>query len=841
MGLVTSNNYDISNSQLQKEPIIVLEIEGVDWVICSGPVYTQVKYDDPGVLYDGTYIYDGLRVLNPDKMLRAIDRKGSFSSISQKLEQWDGKASIETFNIKLVDIQQKITQLCTPGVIVPEILNRKVRIFFGYQEISYPEDYLLLFKGYINSYIIGQGYVNFTFTDPSSKRKQVIFNGSESVLTAPIIASDTTLTVSSTSNFYETILNAKGEPDTTITIGLVIDDQEICTYTNADILSGTQVQVTRAQFGTIAQDFDANTKISMFFYVNDNPITIALKTMLSGWNGPWTSNINLRGIINADPTIISDSITFAQGVDLVRDYGLSRGDYIIISDSSIPGNNGAFTIADFQNSNRTAVVVETGILTQENPGISGYTDAMAGFRSKYDTFPIEAGLSLTTDDVLTSQHEHIRDVYVQVPHFKMEVKGQEKSGKEWIETHLFKVVGAYSLTQGARISMGASKPPLSSDLTKFLDESNIVDAKNITVERGLNSRFYYNEVLFNFDWDPLKEQFNKSLRIIDADAQARMKSVSVLSLDCRGWSGNTDEVNAMQARAKRLLQRYKYGAETINVLTNFGIGHTIDGGDTVVLNDTSTPTLQIANTEKGERGIYNRVMEVQERSILISEAKTKLKLLSNNGFSFTDRYATVGPSSRLNDTFTHTTTLMKIKDSFGSKFPGAEYLKWQKYVGSTIRVHNMDYSLDAETTFTLDVIDHYKMILSPPLPFTPTTDMVVEFAKYPHDAAVNSTVKAQFVALDPSATIFSGSSATTFVLDPGYASRYRIGMFVYVHNADCSRYSPNVKITNIVGDIITIGPIYTDGVNIDLGFVPQVGDILQLGGFLDGGSGYKLI
>lgn len=841
MGLVTSSNYDTANAQYQKEPVIVLEIEDVPYIFSSSTVYTQIRYDDPGVLYDGTYVYDGLRPLDPDKMFKIIDRKGSFSSISQKLEQWDGKASVETFNLKLIDYNQMITRLCTPNAVVNEILNKKVRIFFGFQTISYPEDYLVLFKGYINSYKIGQGFVNFTFTDPSAKRKQVVFNSSISKITSAVGPSDTILNVSSTDNFYRSITNAKGASDSTVTMAIVIDEKEICTYTNADILSTTQIQVTRGQFGTITTSHDVDAKVEMFLYMEDNPINIALKTMLSGWAGSWKEGINIRGIINTDDGLtIPNSITFPQGVDVERDYGLVRGDFIIISNSVIPTNNAVFTVADFFNDSRTITVVETGILTQENPPFVGYLSATVGIRSKYDVYPTSAGLSLTTDDVLVEQHEHVRDVYVQTT-FKMKVKGQEKSGKEWIEKHLFKPVGAYSLTQGARISMGVSKPPLSSDLTKFIDPTNVVNAKGIEVERGLDTRFFYNEVLFNYNYDPLTDQYNRSLRVIDADAQNRMRKVSVLQIDCRGWDDNFGDVNSMNARAKRILQRYRYGAETINVETFFSVGHTIDGGDTVVLNDTSTPTLQIANTEKGERGIFNRVMEVQERSILLSDGRTKLKLLSNNGFSYTDRYGVIGPSSELNSSFTHTPTLIKIKDSFFTKYPGAEYLKWKNYQGSTIRVHNKTYTLDAESTFTLDSVDQYKMILDPALPFTPTSDMVVEFSKYSHDASINAAVKSQFATLDSTAFVFSGSSNTTFVLQPGYASRYRIGMFIYLHNADCTRYSPNVKITNIVGDVITIGPIYADGTNQDLGFIPQLNDLVQLGGFLDGGTGYKLI
>jgi hypothetical protein len=178
MAKVTTSNYDIQNAQNTKEPVIILEIEGLPFRFSSNTVYTKIRYDDPGVYYDGTYVYDGLRPISSNLMKSYIDRKGSFSTISQKLEQWDGKSSVETLSIKLVDVGGLVTQVITPGSIIEEILNRRVKVYFGYQDISFPEDYIRLFTGYINSYKAMQGSVLLQFTDPSSKRKQAIFNSS---------------------------------------------------------------------------------------------------------------------------------------------------------------------------------------------------------------------------------------------------------------------------------------------------------------------------------------------------------------------------------------------------------------------------------------------------------------------------------------------------------------------------------------------------------------------------------------------------------------------------------------------------------------------------------------
>jgi hypothetical protein len=842
MAKVTSAAFDAINRVSNKNPVVVLEIEGLPFVIGSNQIFESINYDDPNTFYDDPLLtYDGLRPINPDKQKSLIDRAKSFATISQKLEQWDGKASVETFNIRLVDENGIMTRVCTPGYYIEDIMNRKVTIRYGFQEIAYPEDYMVLFRGYVNNVRLGPGWIDFIFTDPSAKRKQVLFNASTVTLSSAITDSDTTLTISSTQNLYQTILNAKGVNDSSVTIGLVLDGKEIVTYENADILSSTQVVVNRAQLGSLPSAHDAGIEIKMFIRFDDNPVNIALKSMLSGFNGSWLQDVSLRSINNDDAgNIISDTITFGPKVNLSQDYGLVIGDFITLSGSSIPANNATFTIAEFVN-DRTVKVVETGILNTEPPPISGYLTTVSAFRSKYDVYPTTAGLSLTPQDVFVSAHEDLRDTYIQF-NYDMRIVGSEDSGKTWIETHLFKPIGGYSLTQGSMISMGLSKPPLTNDLSKVLDPTNVVKASECVVERGINTRFFYNEVLFQYAWNPLTEKYGRSLRIIDADAQKRMRQVSVLKIEARGFPDTVQSQTLLKARANRVLQRHRFATETVDLVTNFGTGNLVDAGDVMVLSDSEVPVLQISNTEQASRGIGARIMEVQERTINLSQGNSKMRLLSNNGFSLTDRYGVISPSSKVTLDAANSNALFKIKDSFGSKYPGAEYKKWQNYAGSRIIIHDNNWTRSSISTFSVDPVDPYFIHLDTALSFVPQEDDVMELAPYDDSSSsIDAAVKAEFCWLDSTATIFSGSSSNVFVLDSGFSSRYQAGMICYVQSPDGSRYSPDLKILSVVGDIVTVGPIISGGSVADLGFVPQNGDMLQLASFKDGGAGYRFI
>lgn len=840
MGLITTDNYDIANAQNVKEPVLVLQIEGLPYVFASNQVFTTLRYDDSGVNYDGTYDYDGLRTLAKNKIKTYIDRKGSSSTISQKLEQWDGKASVETMNITLVDVNGEVTKLLSPGYVLDEIINKKVKVYFGYTTVSYPQDYVKIFTGYINDVQISQGKVQLLFTDPSSKRKQVLFNASTTVLTADMLGGTTTVNVVSTSQLYQPILDGAGNSDSGVTVGLHIGD-EIITYNQANVTSNQITNVTRGAYGTAVQDHAINDQVECFIRLQDNPVTMALKLQLSGWNGPFVTGLPIRGIINADDGLtIADTITFPVGVDVVRDHGVVLGDYVVLSGFT-GSNNGTFTIREFLNDNKTVVLNPPGLLTQENPPTNGNLAGSVAFRSKYDTYPKTAGLGLTPDDVFVERHEYLRDTFVQVG-FDMKVIGSESSGKEFLEKNILKVIGGYALTQGSRISMGLTHPPLSNDLTKQVSHANVINPKNIVVRRGLNTRFFYNEVVFQYAHDPIKNEFKKSLRIIDADAQHRMHQVSVLAVDCKGLADSPATVTYLTQRAARILLRHRFSAETIELQTIFGTGHTVDGGDTVVLTDNElNPVLKIANTETGGKTVINRVMEVQERSIDLTAGTTKMVLLSNLGFSFSDRYAVIGPSSQIESGFS--TTRFKIKDSYYTKFPGAEYKKWKEYQGLKVKIHNADFTQVGTSAFTLDTSDPNIIILGTALSFVPSTDMIMTMADYDETSSSSqSAFKNAYAYLDAVSTIASGSSSTVFTLSAGAGAKYLTsGQIVYVQSPDGSRNSPDVKIISRIADQVTVGPIFPGSSASDLGFTPLAGDFLNLAGFKDGGAGYRLL
>ena len=76
---------------------------------------------------------------------------------------------------------------------IEDILGRKARIYFGFVNSSWPEDYIILFRGFIDDIDSGPGNVKLIITHPDTKKKSELFPKVDMELDGAI--SDTTTTI----------------------------------------------------------------------------------------------------------------------------------------------------------------------------------------------------------------------------------------------------------------------------------------------------------------------------------------------------------------------------------------------------------------------------------------------------------------------------------------------------------------------------------------------------------------------------------------------------------------------------------------------------------------------
>src|SRR5581483_226998 len=213
-----STNYQNFNTQQSKNPVLVVTIAGINDIFSSAPVYTIVKYGDPGITYgEAGLVYGGLRpysvLLNGGAVSNfrdIISLDGSSFQISQTLEPEQGRASISQLSIAFLDVDGYMSQVVSPGVLIPEILGAQVEVFLGFSQISYPDDFLTIFKGVVTSVTAGPGLITLGLSDPSVKRRTQLFYCQQTSVSSAVMAGDTTINVVSNVGFFAQIVAPDG-------------------------------------------------------------------------------------------------------------------------------------------------------------------------------------------------------------------------------------------------------------------------------------------------------------------------------------------------------------------------------------------------------------------------------------------------------------------------------------------------------------------------------------------------------------------------------------------------------------------------------------------------------
>lgn len=822
-------NYLRLNTQQTKQLAVAILIDGVDDILTNVPIYSVVKYGDPGIYYGMPGLVYGSLVLRED--VKPLIMVGDGLTLQQKIEPEQGRGAISTLSIPFLDKDGYMSRLVSPGVIVDELLgNRLCTIKLGFANSSFPEDYFDIFRGYVTSITCAPTKITLQFSDANVQRKQSIGFIQSATLTSNVTNVQTTIPVSSAAGFYDQIQDILGNYDPAVKTYLQIED-EVMNY-GPGAIAGNNVTVTRGGSnarGTTPAAHASGEDVTNTIQVQDNCLTLALKIMLSGWNGPWVTNITPYAYgTTLDPlNPTTSAMVINEDADVV--WGLTAGDQVIVSGST--SNDGTYIIVsidDNGNGSNRVLILDTP-MTFENPATG-----TIGFRSKYDTLPVAFGSKQTPREVDVAGHEELRANYFASSIYQIQLYTQDvvDSAKNLIESQCFLPYGIYSVTRFGRISCGFTKPPLSSARVSYLNNTNILDPTNIQVQRATNTRRFFNIIQYQYDQRD-DGTYRTTEAFLDSESLTLTNVRQALPIQANGVRSSLGGNIAVDARASFLLNRYKRGAFEITCKVNWSVGSLIEVTDPVVVQDDGQ--LQITNFDTGERNLGQMLFEVIQRTINIKDGNVTLTLLSNLGATVGTRYATISPSSNVAASGLNTTTQFLIEDSYGALYPGNEPYKWAQFVGLPIRVHNADFTDDEEVTFTgFSPTNAYLMTVTPALSFTPTTGHTVEIGDYPltdTDPATNALYKILYTFQNTTETVTSGTS--NFVFDVTDGTRVYVGQSVLVHDASYSIVSPESPVTSVVGNTVTV--------STDLGFTPSAGQLVEVLGFADNGSAYRFI
>lgn len=165
------------------EPQLILEVEGLP-LFSVRQVYRIPRFDDPDLYFDMPDLrFDDVV---PEKSAHSlIDLSRSTQVITQQLFQDKGIASsVSSLTVSLVDKNELLTQILSPGVVIEDLLSRKANLYLNFDRGAHPEDSVLLLSGVVDIIDAGAGEVKLRVSHPDGLKRQDVFTKIQAKLTS---------------------------------------------------------------------------------------------------------------------------------------------------------------------------------------------------------------------------------------------------------------------------------------------------------------------------------------------------------------------------------------------------------------------------------------------------------------------------------------------------------------------------------------------------------------------------------------------------------------------------------------------------------------------------------
>ena len=701
------------------EPIIVFQIDGISTLYGSTTIKKVARYGDENLFYgQEDLVYGGLVPLTDQESLITLD--GTTTSIKQNLAPDKARGTgITAMSINLVDINNKATELASGAF--GEMIFRRCKVWVGFGEnSSFAEDFILLFRGVIESITIDQGKVKFNLSSPDQKRRVLLLPKGDTKLNGAIGPSDTTITLDSADNFFVVPDHPAYAPKDDDVLSYVKIEDEFIQYTG---VSGNQLTgCVRGAFFTTATSHADDTQAETFFKIEGNSMELALKVMLSdGLMTPYISGLEASAVNVIPGDTPANSIYFG-GINFERDYNVRIGDFVKTAGFTESGNNFSVykEILD-------VVIVDSGsyIVVDNTMTTESVATGTVDFLSRYNSLGA-FGIGMNTDEVDIEKHDFLRRNFLFNFDYLFYQKEEIDDGKEWLEDEIYRPASCYSLPADkeglARLSVGVHIAPLPNESIVTISAANITKPDKIAVKRSVNKN-YYNSILHRFEDTPEEDTFRRKVFTVPG-ATTIPSGNKTLVIESKGLKEELSATTLAAAAGARLLDRYKYAAEYIDGLeVLFSVGVQINVGDIVIFDPNG---LNVVNPLDQSRVRPAGLFEVVNKDINI-KGQAKVDLV-NTAFNITARYGLFSAASKLKTVISQTKFVIEGLSAFPKFGSSAEYRKWEGIPLVGVKVRTANWS-DVFETIIVDVTFN-TITLRDAVPFTLLPGMILELSNY---------------------------------------------------------------------------------------------------------------
>lgn len=801
-------NAKILVDQVGIKPNICLKIAGIDEIFGQVEVFKTVKIGDPDLFIDGSWTIGGKK---PHEYSTPwISQKKTSREISQQLLQdKGGTSSISKVNIEIIDKDHKLVSIFQPGNNVDDILSAEATVHMGFQDGSYPQDYIEIFSGVIDTADFGASSAVISVAHPDQRKRRELFIQSISKIVGAIDSITGTMNIEDSQLLILPTVELKT---------YILIEQELIQYTG--ISGNTLTGCIRGQENTIASSHDDESETQSYYVLTGKPIETALKVMLSDeTNSNIEENISVTGVNYITGVSQIDGAYFFNEENIQYRLGLVTGDLITVTNSLSDFANEPIIGFGINEIGSYILIAPTGRPSEIE------AEAIATIKSKYNVLSAGAGLGMKTYQVDIEGHEFQNTLFgTGFPTYDLKIKDTIE-GKELIEAEIYHPSGLYSLPRKGRSGVGYTSPPLAITEIKTLDESNIRDPQTLRIKRSIN-KWFYNNIIYKFELDSIEDKYLDNKVTLSADSVSRIKTGNKsLTIKSSGLRSNPITKNLIDRVTRNLLNRYQFASDYVqNVRVMPSVGFNIEVGDVVIFGSAN---LKLADNAQGNREFKPRLMEVVNKKLNVNTLDIALDLLDTN-FGVDTRFSVISPSSIIASG--STTTVIRLKQSFSTPDGVFETNKWLDFIGNPLAIHSNDWSFQEISTYKIHPTIPNAILLDDALSIAPDENYILDPAPYNE---AGPAMKTMFASFNPEIYIVNGNSSTSFDVSVSDALILFKDSVIRVHNTDFSNDSGQVKIESIVGQTITCK---------DLGFTPSSLDIISLIGFIsDKGSPYSQI
>lgn len=707
-----------------QEPQLVFKIDGYDRVFGAVLIKKYIRVGDPDLFVDGSWFIGGVR--SRENQANYISFQGGTSNtITQQLDQDAGAvSSASAFTVRLIDKHEEITQLITPDLITEDLMGRNARVYLGYKDTAFPEDYIEIHAGRIEDLSAGAGYIDFVVTHPEQKKRQNLFFKVETELAEDISAGATSLTLAPSTDMSKVLAPVLGPDgatyDESIGFYLRIDDEWIkYTGVTGNVISG----IERGQHGTAAVEHQSGARVETGIGLEGTAMELALKLMMSGRNGPSVEGLKVSAFVYdipfvgvlADPRVVQ-----FKELDLARQFGVRRGDFLTVQGAGEEQNNFEKALIEdvfFIEGYGTYLLLGTQEIIKEID-----TEATCSIRSQFDC--LGHGLAMSGTEVDVDRHMLYFTRYLSSFNYRFLLRDTIEA-QNFISKELYRPAACYSIPRSGKCSVGFHAPPLPLDEVKILNDRNIQNPSTLVLKRSLNKNFY-NTIEYRFDESPLEDDFLSRVTKEDSASLTRVKvGPKLLEIEARGLRSDLNAANLIQQSNQRRFNRYRFGAEYLeNVQLLYGQGFNVEVGDIILLNPKS---LKLADTLKGSRDKEPKFWEVQNKQQTLSPGGVTVTLADTN-FSTQKRYGLISPSSLVKSGEDERT--FSITASFTKQQGENEWRKWTKLAGEVVMLEVRSPDASRRGHAILARIFGNTMELASDLGFVPEAGDLVQLSPY---------------------------------------------------------------------------------------------------------------